>query len=330
MRVTRAKLVELARKEVEQRASVEDGLLSGYVIGTVASGEPLLGDAADIDLVLIHDGEPIAQREVVGLSDLIHIDILHHPRRLYAQPPQLRVHPWLGPALSQPLFLHDPTHFFERAQAGARGQFHRPDYVRARATAFLESGRRLLASLRQGDRWLEDYLAAVLDGANSAGTLAGTPAAGRRVALLLESLSQELDRPEVYGGFLRLIGAEDISQTEVAGWIASLARLYDVVSGSQADPLLSPTRRAYYLAAFQALLEEGHPEAVIWPLLNLWARCMRSLEPSDVEPHRADWQAARDRLGLVPGQAQLHADELETYLDHMEALIEEWAEKHGA
>ena len=37
-----------------------------------------------------------------------------------------------------------------------------------------------------------------------------------------------------------------------------------------------------------------------------------------------------ERLGLTPGQAQLRADQLETYLDHIEVVIEEWAEQHGA
>jgi hypothetical protein len=129
---------------------------------------------------------------------------------------------------------------------------------------------------------------------------------------------------------LRLIGAEGASQAEVAAWITSLTSLYDAISGLQADPLLSPARRGYYLAGLQALVEEGHPEAAVWPLLHLWARCMGSHEPAATDLHQADWDAARSRLGLAPGQAQLRADQLETYLDHIEVVIEEWAEKHGA
>lgn len=330
MRVTRTKLIELAKKEVERRASLDGGLLSGYLIGTVASGDPLLGETADIDLVLIHDGEPIAEREVIPLSEQIHFDIHHHPRRTYAQPPQLRVHPWLGPALCQPVFLYDPTHFFERVQAGARGQFHRPDFVRARALAFLESARHLHSGLQASKRWVEDYLAAVLDGANAGGTLAGFPAGGRRVALGLQRLSEDLGHSEVYGGFLRLIGAEGLGQAEVEGWIQSLSRLYDAVATDQAEPLLSPARRGYYLAGLQALLETGKPEAAVWPLLHLWARCIRARDPSAPAPPDAEWEAARDRLGLAPGQAALRADQLETYLDHIESVIEEWAEHHGA
>ena len=39
MRITREKLIELARTEAERRAARED-VISAYVIGSVASGEP--------------------------------------------------------------------------------------------------------------------------------------------------------------------------------------------------------------------------------------------------------------------------------------------------
>lgn len=331
MRVTREKLIQLARKEVERRASLDGGLLSGYIIGSVASGDPLLGEAGDIDLVLIHDGEPGDEREVIPLSDEIHLDVHHHPRRFYAQPPLLRVHPWLGPALCEPVFLYDPTHFFERAQAGARGQFHRADYAKARAGAFLENARRLHSGLRPDGRWTAVYLAALLDAANAAGTLAGFPAAGRRVALALRALADDLGHPEVYGGFLRLLGAEDLGQAEAAQWLTSLARAYDAVSSDQPGPLLAAARRAYYLAGFQALIDRGQPQAAIWPLLNIWGSCLLALaEAPSALPLQADWQAARNRLGLGDGQEQSRGDQLESYIDHVEAIIEEWGERHGA
>jgi hypothetical protein len=330
VRVTRAKLIELARKEVEHRAAQDGGLLSGYLIGSVAAGEPLFGDAADIDLVLVHDGEPVASREVVPLSDQVHFDIQHHPRRVYAQPPLLRVDPWLGPALCAPVFLYDPTHFFERAQAGARGQFHRPDYVRARAMAFLDQARRMNPGRFQAEEWIEGYLAAALDGANAAGTLAGFPAAGRRVALGLQIRAQELGHPEVYGGFLRLLGADELRSEEVEAWILALERVYDRVAPGQTDPLFSPARRAYYLGGLRALVEADQPEAAVWPLLELWVRCSNGQDDLRLREDGAEWNAARARLGLAPGDAQRRAEHLETYLDHVEAIIEEWADRHGA
>jgi hypothetical protein len=321
----------LARKEVERRAALDGGLLSGYLIGSVASGEPLLGSAADIDLVLIHQGEPVAEQEVLPLSNEIHFDIQHHPQRFYAQPPQLRVHPWLGPALCEPIFLYDPTHFFERAQAGARGQFHRPDYVRARAAAFLDSARRLHAALPASDHWVADYLAAVLDSANAAGTLAGFPAAGRRLAQTLNTLAEELGHPEVFGGFLRLLGADNLDKGEVGQWLTCLARAYDIASADDPRPLLAPARRAYYLAGFQALIDADQPRVVVWPLLQTWASCLRALGAGlETAALEAEWEATRARLGLALGDQASRRDQLETYMDHVEAVIEEWAERHGA
>jgi len=110
--IPRDQLVELARREVERRAANE-GILSGYLIGSVARGNPALGGTMDIDLVLIHHHKPRAEREIIRLSHQVHLDILHHDRAFYRRPSELRVHPWMGPALCEPIFLFDPEHFFE-------------------------------------------------------------------------------------------------------------------------------------------------------------------------------------------------------------------------
>ena len=110
-----------------------------------------------MDLVLIHEYEPAIPREIVPLSDEVHLDISHHAKRLYKQPRELRVDPWLGPSMCEPVFLHDPNHFFEWAQASVRGQFHRPDYMLARGAAFLERARISLKGLETDRLWLSDW-----------------------------------------------------------------------------------------------------------------------------------------------------------------------------
>ena len=120
MKITRQQLIDLARHEVLQRTH-QRGILSGYLIGSVVGGDPLLGDTADIDLVLIHRESVTPKREAVRLSHQVHLDISHHSKDVYMKPSELRVDPWLGPSLCEPIFLHDPEHFFEWAQAGARG-----------------------------------------------------------------------------------------------------------------------------------------------------------------------------------------------------------------
>jgi hypothetical protein len=328
--VTRAKLVDLAYREAEARAASGD-IVSAYLIGSVAYGEPLLGGTADIDLVLIHAGTPNTEREMVALSADIHLDIVHHGRERYAQPRGLRVDPWMGPAISGPVFLYDPQHFFEWAQAGARGQFFRADHAVARARALLQSARGHLPHPLPPGLDATPLLEAVLDGANAAASLVGAPAAGRRLLLDLERRAQALDRPEMSEGLVRLVGIDRIDGRSVPAWLAAWARAFDAASPLTTDARLAPCRRSYHLAGFQALAEAGRPDAVILPLLLIWGRTMSVLEAYEQAPgFRPAWEDALQRLGLSPEALPPRALELESYLDSMETLIDAWAVRNGA
>ncbi len=329
MIITREKLIKLAAREAEERAA-QDDVLSAYVIGSVASGDPLLGGAADIDLVLIHHGPPLLPREVVRLSDDVHLDITHHPQSRYESPVELRHHPWLGPAICEPVFLHDPKHFFEWVQAGVRGRFYQPLHVHARGRAFLRRARRRKADLPNADPWLADYLLTVLEGANAAACLAGPPAAGRRLQLQLEQRAASLEADTLVDGFLQLIGASTIERT-LADQFATWARAYDEAERVSSDPEFHPGRRDYYLRGFQALADEGRPEATLWTLLSTWDRCLRALgSGSSAEEHRMPWRAFLTSLKLSPEHTRAREDELEDFLDSIEMLLDSWAEANGA
>ena len=142
--IERATLIKIARETAARRMAERPSLLSAYLIGSVAADEPLLGQATDIDLVLIDIDPPVTPREVIRLTDQVVLDIHHRARDEYANPKSLRLHPWLGPELAEPIFLADPRHFFELAQSSARGQFYRAEYVAARARTFLAWARAAL------------------------------------------------------------------------------------------------------------------------------------------------------------------------------------------
>ncbi|MCX6069670.1 MAG: deoxynucleoside kinase [Chloroflexi bacterium] len=239
MIVTRAKLIDLARREAETRAASGD-VVSAYLVGSVAYGEPLLGGTADVDLVLIHAKAPDVDREMVPLSADIHLDIVHHARERYAQPRGLRVDPWIGPAISGPVFLYDPQHFFEWAQAGARGQFFRADHAVARARSMLQSARTHLPHPLPPQLEADTLLETTLDGANAAASLAGAPAAGRRLLLDLERRAQTLGRPEVSDGLVRLLGIDRCDGREVPSWLGAWARAFDAASPLTTDPRRGP------------------------------------------------------------------------------------------
>jgi hypothetical protein len=330
VRITRETLIELARHETEQRAAIGD-VISGYIIGSVARDEPLLGGTADIDLVLIHQGHPPKTREIVRLSEDVHLDIAHHSRDLYSKPRELRVHPWLGPAMCEPIFLYDPQHFFEWAQAGARGRFYRPDHVYARALAFLKMSRQSASVLKLSDRWIKTYTRAMLEAANAVACLTGFPVAGRRMVLNLEQAVTDLDHPEVSEGFLRLLGVDVIQPNDTSEWLSAWTRIFDQASVLNSEPELAPCRRSYYLSGFQALLEAGRPDAIIWTLLTTWERSVHSLQSAEqAEMFLPLWESTLERLRLTSARSDARNEELERYSDRVEEIVELWAERNGA
>jgi hypothetical protein len=330
VRLTRSQLLEAARREVQRRAET-NGLTAAYLIGSVVHDQAVLGGAADIDLVLIHDEPPPVPREIVGLSEEVHLDIAHHDRERYAQPRRLRLDPWLGPAIYDPLPLHDPQHLFEWAQASARGQFLRPDHRLARAQAFLARARRLQSSVDLDRRWVSRFARAALAGANAVATLGGQPAAGRRLLPLLQAATTAAGYVEAYAGLLRLLGGETTPSHALSGWVAAWARAYDAGSSLAADPDLQPERRAYYLGAFHAQLESETPLAVLFPLIDTWDRMLETLESfGQASEHQPSWEAAAAELALTAETAPHRLVELEAYLDAVEDFAEAWSARQGA
>jgi hypothetical protein len=329
MKITREHLIELARDETERRVEMQD-ILSAYLIGSVARSEPLLGGAADIDLVLIHEQEPLRPREVVQLSDEVHLDIFHHHRGLYEQPRALRVHPWIGPSLCEPVFIHDPDHFFEWAQAGARGQFHRADHVHLRAQAFLRRARQANSMLSLSQRWIKTYARSVLEGANAIASLSGFPVAGRRLFLDLEEATEGLGFPEFSEAFLQLLVLSPPTSVELQNWLPAWERAFEAAGRLSKKAALAPCRRTYFRAGFQALMEIDRPEANMFPLLTTWEMAVRTLQQAGHTDHYLqEWEDMLGTLGLDPSSRTQRDGSLVHYLNQIETRVSDWAETQG-
>jgi hypothetical protein len=330
VKITNEHLIDLARRETLQRAE-EIGVVSGYLIGSVAAGNPLLGGTADIDLVLIHDHQPPQAREAVRLSHQIHLDICHHDKELYQKPSELRVHPWHGAAMCEPIFLYDPDHFFEWAQAGARGQFFRPDYAYARAITFLKNARQGLSLLPLSQRWLRIYLRAVSEAANAIACLDRFPAAGRRIALQLQEQAEHFDYPELFNGFQELLGGDRLHTWDLPKTLSSWARAYDAVTELGTTDSLPACRRDYYLHGFQALAENGSSGAILWPMLQVWERTMAALpEDEQYQTNLEGWNEFLNHVGLHERDKDQRIEMLNNYIDQNALWIEAWGKKAGA
>ncbi len=333
MQIERATLIKIAKDTAAQRLAARPSLVAAYLIGSVAANEPLLGGATDIDLILIDSAEP-PPREVQRLTDQVALDLQYHSTADYARPKELRVHPWRGPELCEPIFLHDPQHFFELAQSSARGQFHRPDHVAARARRFIQMARdQLHIGLLPGAEptapvTLANFCQALLLAANAAITLTGFPGAGRRLLIKLEAASRKLARPDLYEDFLAVFGGGDLDAGQAQLLLNDWTAAYRAAQTAE-DELIHPARRTIYERGFQAQIEADRAAEILWLMLFTWQAAMRRL-PGD-SAQAENWAAFLERLGLAsPTAFRERLATVRDYVQQVDELVETWADQNGA
>ncbi len=329
MTIERATLLKIARDTAAQRLAARPSLVSAYLTGSVAADEPLLGGATDIDLILIDAETPLAAREIVRLTDQVALDLTYRAKADYANPKSLRVHPWRGPEMCEPVFLHDPTHFFELVQASARGQFHRPDHVGARARTFAHWAREALyVGLLPGAEpsapvTLANLCQSLLYSANAVISLVAFPGAGRRLAMKLEAAALRLNRPALYAGFLSIFEANG-----AAAWLEHWSAAYRA-GQSETNELIHPARRTIYERGFQALSQADRAADGTWLLLYTGQALMKNL-PGD-SPHAEPWAAFLGALRLAsPADLGARVAQAQAYADLTSEVVETWAEQNGA
>jgi predicted nucleotidyltransferase len=332
MRITRETLLKNARDTIAQRTRTDRGIVAVYLSGSLLEDEFLLGGAADVDLVFVHADRPESERELVRLTDDIHLDIAHHAQRDYRQARTLRLHPWLGPTLNAAKPLYDPQHFLDFTQASVRGQFNRPDNVLARARQQAEHARQIWSAFTDempapGPQAAADYLRAVDHAANAIASLSGAPLTERRFLLNFPARAEAAGHPGLHAGLLGLLGAPHAETDSLRQW---LPRWQEAVEALPHEPellRLAPVRRAYYRHAFDALLDSDQPRAVLWPLLRTWTFAVRHL-PED-SPHHQAWMGACEHLGLQGPAFGERLLALDAFLDMVEEALEEWARANG-
>jgi len=323
-------MIQIAKEAAVQRADSNHDIVAAYLTGSVLDRDPFLGDTADIDLVLVHAQEPKIRREIVSLTPEIHLDIKHNPRREYAHPRQLRVHPWLGPEMYDPLMLYESEHFFQFVQAGLRDKFHEPVNTLQRARRNTDHARQMCNGLQtpaeSGPALVLKYLKAVNHAANAVAILNGKPLAERRLLLQFPARAEAAGRPALSTGLLALLGSQNMDFFALAGSLPEWEKDFqEAASRPNVEGRIHPGRLAYYKKALEALLSGEHPQAILWPFIHTWSLAAAVLPPA----RQVAWQSACQQLGLVGETFKEHVQELAHYLDGIEELLEGMAAVNG-
>jgi hypothetical protein len=323
MRITRENLVRIAKETAQKRALSEPELVAAYLTGSLRTPDPFLGNTTDIDIVLVHESQPRVLREIVPLTPEIHLDIVHHPRSDYEKPKALRIHPWLGPELYDPLPLFGTQHFFEFIQAGVRDKFNEPESTLLRSRTLAENARQMWSDLQlkpaDGPDWLLSYLTCLQLAANGVSLLGDALLSERRLLLEFPARADAAGLPELVSDLYQLSGAGRVDAATLAGFLPEWENAF-VTAGTRpsADLRILTPRLRYYKLAFESMLAGDTPQAVLWPLLLTWTCSVSILSPTWIE----HWQSACKMLGLEGTALEEKKEALDHFLDALEEALE--------
>lgn len=335
MRVTRNLLLETARNHVKSQTLNNPDIACVFLVGSLLSDEPFIGETTDIDLVFIHNTEPAAPREVIPMGDEFNLDILHFPRRIFSQPKDLREDPWLGCLFCEkPFMLYDSHHFYDFLRAGVYSNFFSPTYTYARSQYFYTRARERWMDMHQAEQKEEfsvnfvfDYLQTLYDAGNTIACLTGKPISERRFLSTLEAITAYLGRPGLASGMRDLFAPPDYDIIDWQNLYQQLTNAFSILSEkSYCPPQYTPARVNYYLGAASHYQVE-RPDESMWILAWVWTNLMQLLPKRS--PEAKDWNSFCEQLNFSRNSITLKLQQLDTYLDAVDETCGEWGKVSG-
>lgn len=335
MRVTRESLIRIAKETAQERAFNDPDIIAAYLTGSLVSSEtdPLLGGTADIDIIFVHANEPTHRREFAQLTPDFHLDISHRAKSEFKRPRELRLDPWLGWEMYDPMLLYEREKFFEFIQAGLRAgfEFNAPAPALQRSRLLLSHGRSIWRDLlgvedTMTPQDLAQYLKSLYHAINAVAELSGPPLQERRLMLEFAPRAETAQRPGLNDGLLDLLGVLSLDPALISAWLPEWKGAFEAaMENNRVDPRIHPARLNYYEKAIRAMLESEKPQTALWPLLQTWTLAV------DVLPEQAlnTWRSACDQLGFTSTSLEARVNGLDQYLDEVEVLLDELATQYG-
>ncbi|HLO18727.1 MAG TPA: hypothetical protein VK206_28105, partial [Anaerolineales bacterium] len=262
-----------------------------------------------------------------------HLDISHRAKAEFKKPRELRLDPWLGWEMYDPMLLFEREKFFEFVQAGLRAgfEFNAPTPALQRSRILLAHGRGIWRDLLEATETVTpkdvaQYMKSLYHAVNAVAELSGPPLQERRLMLDFPARAETANRAGMNAGLLSLLGASHLDPAFINDWIPEWRLAFEAaVENSSVDPRIHPARLNYYEKAMKAMLAGETPRAALWPLLQTWTLAVAVLPDPAVER----WRSACNQLKLTLPGFEEQVNGLDQYLDEVEALLDELAAEHG-
>ncbi|NPV85491.1 MAG: hypothetical protein HPY45_05730 [Anaerolineae bacterium] len=334
MRITQDLILRMARDYVNKQANADRTVACVYLTGSIPTGDFFIGNTTDVDLVFVHTATPPCKREVLPLTDELHLDVAHIPQSLFSQPRQQRTNPWIGSFLClNPIVLYDTLHWFEFTQAAVCAQFDRPEYVLQRARPLAEEARQIWLDLyttkvQEDNDKVYYYLKALERAANAIAILSGAPLTERRFMLNFPERARRINRPGLAEGlvdlFMETAPSEDVWQSWLNLWREAFSA---AAQDPRCPPNLQGCRKLYYERTLISLYDD-HPAAALWVMLRTWSLAAH-LFP-EIDSISAPWQQVSHSLRLSGSDFdEQRVKALDAYLDSVEETLDTWSKQAG-
>ena len=335
MRVTRESLIRIAKETAQERAFNDRDIIAAYLSGSLVSKgvDPLLGGTTDIDIIFVHLAEPKHRREFVQLTPDFHVDISHRAKAEFKRPRELRLDPWLGWEMYDPMLLFEREKFFEFVQAGLRAgfEFNAPAPALHRSRLLLAQGRQTWREMLEITDTVTPsdilkYMKSLYYAVNAVAELSGPPLQERRLLLDFPARAEAAQRSGMTEGLYGLLGVNALDAATLSGWLAGWRSAFEAaMESSRVDVCIHPARLNYYEKAFQAILAGDNPRAASWPLLQTWTLAVDVLPENVLDA----WRSACGQLGLTAIEIEERVEGLDHFLDEVEGLLDELAARYG-
>jgi hypothetical protein len=333
MRVTRDSLIRIAKETVQERVFNDPDIIAAYLTGSLRSAEPMLGGAADIDLVFVHKTPPTKSREFVKLTPDFHLDISRRAKEEFKSPRELRGDPWLGYEMYDPVLLYEREKFFDFVQASLRAgfEFEQPPLTLQRCRTLLSHGRGNWFDISEfdgevGPKEIRKYMKALFHAVNAVAELSGPPLWERRLLLDFPARAEAAQKPGMVAAVYGLLGANNIDAEKIKSWLNDWKQAFKLASETEGvDARIHPARLNYYDKAAKALLESETPLSALWPVLQTWTSSAAVLTGD----HLNFWKSAVSELGLLGDGFTEKVEGLDHFIDEIEIVLEEIAAANG-
>jgi predicted nucleotidyltransferase len=335
MRVTRESLIKIARETAHERAYNDKEIIAAYLTGSLANEDldPMLGGTADIDIIFIHKEEPKHRRDFVRLTPDFHVDISYRAKAEFKRPRELRLDPWLGWEMYDPMLLYEREKFFEFVQAGLRAgfEFNAPEPALNRSRLLLSQARQIWREMIEirdmvTPKDVLQYMKSLYYAVNAVAELSGPPLGERRLMLEFTARAETAQRPGMDAALVDLLGASDLDTSTMQSWLPDWKLAFEsAMESARVDPRIHLTRVNYYEKAIVAMLESEKPITALWPLLHTWTLAVEVLPDLALNP----WRAVCGQLGLTAVGIEERVEDLDHFLDEVETLLDDLAAQYG-